>query len=41
LDKLVLSGEPFVEEYRVLKKDGSYRYWVNRSRALTDENGVR
>ncbi|MBN1288802.1 MAG: PAS domain S-box protein [Actinobacteria bacterium] len=36
LGQLVLSGEPFVEEYRVMKKDGSYTYWINRSRALAD-----
>ncbi|MBN2168315.1 MAG: PAS domain S-box protein [Actinobacteria bacterium] len=40
LDRLVQNGETFIEEYRVRQQDGTYTYWVNRCRALTDERNI-
>ncbi|WP_169316374.1 PAS domain S-box protein [Desulfomonile tiedjei] len=34
------AGTPYSEEYRVVHKDGSYRYWWGRGNALRDEEGT-
>jgi len=34
------TGEPFADEHRVLKKDGTVLYWMGRAAALKDEGGV-
>ncbi len=38
--KSIETGTPYSEEYRVLHKDGSYRYWWGRGNALRDEEGI-
>ncbi len=43
LEKLAITretGEPFVDEHRVLRKDGTVAYWLGRAATIFDENGV-
>jgi len=39
LQRHLLTGEPFREEYRVLGNDGLVRYWLDRAAVLRDAEG--
>ncbi|MBM4308176.1 MAG: PAS domain S-box protein, partial [Deltaproteobacteria bacterium] len=39
LDQHLQTRKPYLEEYRVFKKDGSILYWFNSGTALWDEKG--
>ena len=39
LDRHLKDREPYVEEYRVVKKDKTLRWWVDRGTALHDHQG--
>ena len=39
LDKHIADHTPYDAKYRVVKKDGSIAFWVDRGTALLDENG--
>lgn len=38
LDRHLLTREPYSEEYRVIKKDGSTAYWIDKGTARWDKN---
>jgi PAS domain S-box-containing protein len=38
LDRHLLTKEPYSEEYRVIKKDGSITYWMDKGTARWDKN---
>ena len=40
LDRSCNTGEPFDEEYRVLTRDGTDRYWCDRAAAIHDDRGT-
>jgi PAS domain S-box-containing protein len=40
LDRSRHTGEPFDEEYRVLTRDGTDRYWCDRAHAIHDDRGT-
>ncbi len=43
LEKLAITrktGEPFVDEHRVVRKDGTVAYWLGRAATIYDESGV-
>ncbi|MFA5400957.1 MAG: PAS domain S-box protein [Dehalococcoidia bacterium] len=39
LNRHAETGEPYNVEYRILRKDGSQRNWIDRGLAVYDENG--
>ncbi|MBM3141441.1 MAG: PAS domain S-box protein [Chloroflexi bacterium] len=39
LDLHLTTRTPYFEEYRVIRKDGSIRYWIDRGAAFWDEKG--
>jgi len=39
LDRHVKTQAPYIAEYRVIRKDGSVRYWIDKGTAMRDENG--
>ena len=40
LDQHLRTRTPYYEEYRVKKKDGTFRYWTDRGTALRDAEGT-
>jgi len=40
LNRHAQTGEPYNVEYRILRKDGSQRNWIDRGLVIYDENGV-
>ena len=38
-ERSCLTGEPFSEEYRIRRKDGSYSYWTDRGKPIGAEDG--
>ena len=40
LDQHLRTRTPYYEEYRVKKKDGTFRYWTDRGTALRDAEGI-
>ncbi len=40
LNRHAETGEPYNVEYRILRKDGSMRNWIDRGQVIYDENGV-
>jgi PAS domain S-box-containing protein len=38
-ERSCLTGEPFSEEYRIRRKDGSYSYWTDRGTPIGAEDG--
>ncbi|MBD1933362.1 MULTISPECIES: hybrid sensor histidine kinase/response regulator [Cyanophyceae] len=39
VDQHLQTGEPFFQEYRVQRKDGTYLYWTDSATAIKNENG--
>jgi PAS domain S-box-containing protein len=39
LEKHLKDRTPYIEEYRVIQKDGNIRYWTDRGSAMWDERG--
>jgi PAS domain S-box-containing protein len=39
LDRHAETGEPYNVEYRIIRKDGSLRNWIDRGLVIYDENG--
>lgn len=39
LDRHITMHMPYETEYRILKKDGTIRFWIDRGTAMYDENG--
>jgi PAS domain S-box-containing protein len=39
LDQHLKTHEPYMEEYHVQRKDGTFCYWIDRGTAFWDENG--
>ncbi len=39
IEKHLNTKTPYIEEYRVITKDGALRYWTDRGRAMRDEKG--
>jgi PAS domain S-box-containing protein len=39
LEQHLNTGTPYIEEYRMIRKDGSLRYWIDRGAAMRDEKG--
>jgi len=40
VERHLVTGAPLREQYRIRRKDGEFLYWIDRRRALWDENGV-
>jgi PAS domain S-box-containing protein len=38
-ERSCLTGEPFSEEYRIRRKDGSYSYWTDRGKPIGADDG--
>jgi PAS domain S-box-containing protein len=39
LDLHLVNGEPYREEYRVRRRDGSYACWIDKGKAIRDSSG--
>ncbi|MBW4679948.1 MAG: PAS domain S-box protein [Microcoleus vaginatus WJT46-NPBG5] len=39
VEQQLKTGEPFLQEYRVQRQDGTLRYWMDRGTLLLDERG--
>jgi PAS domain S-box-containing protein len=39
VERHLVTGTPLREQYRIRRKDGEFLYWIDRRRALQDENG--